>query len=770
MSSSESKPFATLKTLTFTALIPLTLTFLVSQILRFYALSIEEPFFIKVLWFIPELLALSGLGALGYALLGLTRNSRAAQTTIFTFFSIFSIFLLCLELAAVNFAFVTGSVLDPAMLHYAFTNAQEAWDLISDSTPLVLKLVIGLVALVGLSVPHLLRRKLNEFNVSYTRTIPALIAGIICTILAFVVARPISTVSYPHVMALPGTYAIADRLLPRDVESGTASTLDYSTKDAVLVPTPKTKPRNVVLILMESTRASATTPYNPELETTPFLKELSEKSLLAEQAYVVTPHTSKAVVATGCGVDPYLGVEIFEAGQAGMPHRCMANLFSQAGYSTAFFQSATQRFEKRPELVKNMGFKEFYPLEKLDKKGFEKANYFGVEDNVMLKPSVEWAKNTKNSKKPFFITYLTLTPHHDYLAPRRYGRNKYVEEEELNRYLNSVNYVDHFVKNVFDEFKKNGLYEDTVFAILGDHGEGFGEHGRFQHDKVIYQEGLTIPFIIHDPKNPTPTRIKVPVNQLDLMPTLLELSHHRMLKGTLPGLSLVSADVPKDRPIKSYCWSRNTCMALIREKKKYIYFFDLQPDEFYDLEQDPTEKNSIPKNIRDEDKKLLLDWLASTNENYKNHQERYSKAFISEDRIKAPNALDITFDSHIKLYGYDLKTEPSGAGTQRVTLTMYFEVLQDIEPGWALFLHGLAKNGKMRNLDHIPVAGALPVDQFKKGTFIKDEFSFSLDKSVPKGKYTIKTGFWHKKDGRMPAFTPEGRAVEDRPTVVTFDK
>ena len=159
-----------------------------------------------------------------------------------------------------------------------------------------------------------------------------------------------------------------------------------------------------------------------------------------------------------------------------------------------------------------------------------------------------------------------------------------------------------------------------------------------------------------------------------------------------------------------------------------------------------------------------------TNENYKNHQERYSKAFISEDRIKASNALDITFDSHIKLYGYDLKTEPSGAGTQRVTLTMYFEVLQDIEPGWALFLHGLAKNGKMRNLDHIPVAGALPVDQFKKGTFIKDEFSFSLDKSVPKGKYTIKTGFWHKKDGRMPAFTPEGRAVEDRPTVVTFDK
>ncbi len=83
----------------------------------------------------------------------------------------------------------------------------------------------------------------------------------------------------------------------------------------------------------------------------------------------------------------------------------------------------------------------------------------------------------------------------------------------INRYLNSVRNQDFFLKNLFEQYKELGLYEDTVFVLVGDHGEAFGEHGRFQHDNAIYEEGIKVPLIIHDPKRfENGTRLTGPVN------------------------------------------------------------------------------------------------------------------------------------------------------------------------------------------------------------------------------------------------------------------
>ena len=48
----------------------------------------------------------------------------------------------------------------------------------------------------------------------------------------------------------------------------------------------------------------------------------------------------------------------------------ITELLSENGYRTAFFQSATQRFENRAQLTKNMGYDTFTPLEKMSKKGW----------------------------------------------------------------------------------------------------------------------------------------------------------------------------------------------------------------------------------------------------------------------------------------------------------------------------------------------------------------------------------------------------------------
>jgi phosphoglycerol transferase MdoB-like AlkP superfamily enzyme len=92
--------------------------------------------------------------------------------------------------------------------------------------------------------------------------------------------------------------------------------------DTRLGLTEQTQKRNVVLIHLESVRARSVTPYNEDIKTTPFLDDLVQKSLMAERAYTVVPHTSKAITAVNCGIEPHLVRAITETEPGGIPARC----------------------------------------------------------------------------------------------------------------------------------------------------------------------------------------------------------------------------------------------------------------------------------------------------------------------------------------------------------------------------------------------------------------------------------------------------------------
>ena len=378
--------------------------------------------------------------------------------------------------------------------------------------------------------------------------------------------------------------------------------------------------RNVVLIHLESTRAKSVTPYNKDLQTTPFMEEMAKESLLAERAYAVVPHTTNAIAAANCGIDPPLNPWQTSSLGDKVLSRCLADLLSDQGYDTAWFTSSTSTFEieRLPELVKNLGYQEFYPVETMDTEGFEQANYFGYEDDVMLEPSRKWLEEHKD--KPFLVSYETITPHHQYLAPEQsYGREEFDENDEANRYQNSVRYQDFFLKNLFDQYKELGLYEDTVFVLYGDHGEGFGEHGRYQHDNTIYEEGIKIPLIVHDPKRfKEGVRVTQPVSQLDILPTVAGLLGYEIEGGSHKGDSLLEP-LPEDRTVKTSCWSESGCLASIKGAMKYVYHFDDAPDELFDLSEDPLEEHNLaaahPEEVEAR-RAELLEWRAKVNAMY----------------------------------------------------------------------------------------------------------------------------------------------------------
>jgi arylsulfatase A-like enzyme len=618
-----------------------------------------------------------------------------------------------LELAATNFFLVTGSSLDLALIEYALQPETDLWALVRGSTPTGFFVAGGLGALWLLVAPWAARRLLARPAAAPAPPWPRSRWLLAASLLLLSLLPPFAEPSAPF--AANAVLHIArsglDRLGEEQVAERTFSTLGLS-----LLPAAG-KPKNIVVIVLESTRAAATTLHNPSLATTPYLVELSKQSLWADRAYAVVPHTSKALVSVLCGVEPNLTLPITEATSRGLPAKCMAKLLAEQGYRTAFYQTATSGFENRPQLVKNMGYQEFKGGEDLPINGFEKSNYFGVEDNAMLLPTKAWIEADKST--PFFLTYLTVTPHHEYLAPRRYGRHKFAESDPLNRYLNSVHYVDHFVKNVVEQLKALGVWEETILVVVGDHGEGFGEHKLKQHDSILYEEGLRVPLLIHDPSDPRERRVPGLTSQLDVLPTALARAGWS-LNGAPRGQDM--REIKPDRRHYAYCWHERSCIATLQGTTKIIHNFGKKPDEAFNLAEDPEER----ANLADRTPELsttvaaMMRWRRGVNASYINYYKDRLDGIVFDAPPQISHPLRFEIGDYMEFLGYDVDTVGPIMPRAEVTMVFYYKVKRRIPSGWRFSTQGAASGDRWVNMDHLPAEGLLPMSEWRPGTYIKD--------------------------------------------------
>lgn len=334
--------------------------------------------------------------------------------------------------------------------------------------------------------------------------------------------------------------------------------------------------KNVIYIVLESVSYSAI-----NADVTPFLEDLKNKSLSFTQARANIPHTSKALISIHCGQTPYFSPYLFES-VLGIPEKCLPQ---QVDAPSVFFQPVTQHFEKREALVKAMGFKDFYPLEALNTKGFEAVNYFSYEDDIVLAQSREWIEEHKQAT--FIASYLTGTSHHNYDTPDSFEKKHFHDNRKYNRYLNSVAYVDRFVAKLIAQYKQAGIYENSLFIIVGDHGEGFDKSQSLMHNNNIYESGLHIPLLIHFPSSDmVPQKTEQLTMQSDIQ-TYIQASMYNREKGI--------NDIEENK--LSSCWYMQYCYAIFHQTEAALFKLVLDKRNkqtlLFDLKTDPHEKNNI---------------------------------------------------------------------------------------------------------------------------------------------------------------------------------
>ena len=173
----------------------------------------------------------------------------------------------------------------------------------------------------------------------------------------------------------------------------------------------------------------------------------------------------------------------------------------------------------------------------------------------------------QKGERPFFIGVGFRRPHAAWIAPRKYfdlypldrlslpdpGTRKsappiaftnrepnYGVPDEmlhfLQAYLATVTFVDTQVGRLLDELDRQGLTENTIVVLFGDHGVHLGEHGLW-HKHTLFEQSCRTPVIIIAPGMASGKRCDRPIELLDLFPTLAELCAIELPAG-LEGVSL----------------------------------------------------------------------------------------------------------------------------------------------------------------------------------------------------------------------------------------
>lgn len=344
---------------------------------------------------------------------------------------------------------------------------------------------------------------------------------------------------------------------------------------------------NIVLVVLEGVQYAYTSLAAKSAGTsddpTPFLAGLAGRGVEFTNARSTVTHTTKALFALLTGRFASASQDIAETVPVAKPYASLpAILGKQLSFKTAFFQSAKGNFESRPGLVHNLGFDKFWARDNLgDPNSF--IGYLGCDEFAMLGPITEWIKA---DERPFFVTILCSVTHDPYEVPAWFGAPA---KEPIERYRQSISYTDGFLAALDVEISKLGLWDNTIFCVVGDHGEAFGEHGLLGHERISFEEVLRIPWVLRAPLLvESGTTVGQPVSSVDLAPTLLALSGFEIEAADFDGAEAL-APLPDDRQVYFSGWMRQGPAGFVKGDYKFVHNPTNKMVSAYDLSRDPLE-------------------------------------------------------------------------------------------------------------------------------------------------------------------------------------
>jgi Tfp pilus assembly protein PilF len=332
---------------------------------------------------------------------------------------------------------------------------------------------------------------------------------------------------------------------------------------------PAVRP-SILLVTLDTTRADVIGPDVVGI-TTPAFNALAARGRRFRQAYATVPETLPSHVSMLTGLYP-AGHMIHENGRyvgAGQP--VLAERLQHAGYRTAAFVSSFI-------LARRFGLaRGFDVYDDEQPAGRSERTARQTTDRVLAELKAE-------SPTPLLLWVHYFDPHYPYEPPEPF-RGQFPDKP----YLGEVASMDSELGRLVQAFEQRAPRPQAV-VLVGDHGEGLGEHGEALHGNLLYQSTMHVPLVIVGPGVATGIS-DVPVSTRRVYHTILDwagLGAEHSLRGKDTEVVLGEAM----KPFLNYGWQPQV-MAVEGSRKSIlagrVEMYDIMADlgEARDIARDP---------------------------------------------------------------------------------------------------------------------------------------------------------------------------------------
>lgn len=293
------------------------------------------------------------------------------------------------------------------------------------------------------------------------------------------------------------------------------------------------KGKNVIVIQVEALQSIAVGASVGGMKVTPNLDKL------AREGYYFPNCMSAAGVGTTADVEFVTNTSLYpppEVGASlGWSDREMTSLprtLSTRGYESYTFHTNEVGFWNRSQLYPALGFTRYY-----DRTYFgtdDKMAFNSASDQVLLEKTLPQLKKAAEAQTSFYAQVIMMSSHFPFEnvpADRRKLRLESPYDGNIvGNYLTEINYVDEQIGHFISQLKAEGLYDESIIVVYGDHfglpdprndAEAEALRALAGHDYNDADKAM-VPLIVRLPGQREGVRIADPVGQVDLTPTLAD--------------------------------------------------------------------------------------------------------------------------------------------------------------------------------------------------------------------------------------------------------
>jgi choline-sulfatase len=275
---------------------------------------------------------------------------------------------------------------------------------------------------------------------------------------------------------------------------------------------------DVYLITIDTLRADHVHCYGDDQIQTPALDSIARDGIRFTQAFTPSPITNTAHTSILTGLLPSVhGVTDF-----GIPLAktipTWAELLKQNGYETAAFIGAVILDSRTlaPGLDRGFDYYDNFPSDSSESKHWGHVERRGYD---VVHRAEAWMDG--HTTKPRFIWVHLYDPHDPYEPPSPFAQ---IYKDRL--YDGEIAYADSALGRLLAYLKRQNRYKDALVVVVGDHGEGLGEHGEQTHGIFLYDATTHVPLLIKLPQTTSPRApavVEAQVQTTDILPTVLDL-------------------------------------------------------------------------------------------------------------------------------------------------------------------------------------------------------------------------------------------------------